>query len=279
MAHLIDEDNSRGVLLGLLKGLSQVAFTLTSHLGHNFRAVDEEEECTSFVGDSSGHEGFTSTRGAVHKHTSRWFDTNRFEELRVPEREFDHFSDLGHLLAASTNVIVPNVRQVGLFIFTLDGFPFGVNGRILSNNAVLGGICFDDFELDTSASATGEEGVAFADRSVGLEEIRLEEDFENVAGETLDGIVKGQDVYTLAIFDVVASVNVGNISQFHSKVVSGDCGQTLRKYIGWDTGKEGASLPRFIWILPVHLSEPNLQHKATETLWAYLLPHHRQREQ
>lgn len=82
-----------------------------------------------------------------------------------------------------------------------------VDDGVLSDNAVLGGVSLDDLELDTPTdeyskvsllprigllaqpsnapgSSLGEEGVALADGTVGLEEVGLEEDVEDVTGET-----------------------------------------------------------------------------------------------
>ena len=53
---LVDEDNGRAVLFCLLEGLPQVAFCLASHLRHDLRAVDEEEEGAGLVGDCPGDE-------------------------------------------------------------------------------------------------------------------------------------------------------------------------------------------------------------------------------
>ena len=53
--NLIDEDDGWAVFLSFLEGLAEVAFCLAGHLGHDLRAVDEEEECASFVGDSTGN--------------------------------------------------------------------------------------------------------------------------------------------------------------------------------------------------------------------------------
>lgn len=116
----INEDDSWCVLLGLFKGLSQITFRLSGHLAHNFGTVDQEEEGTSLVCDSTSHERFTRSRRAKEQDTTRWFDTNGFEELRMTKWKLDKFSDLGHLFSAATNVIVANISEIVFFIFTLD---------------------------------------------------------------------------------------------------------------------------------------------------------------
>jgi hypothetical protein len=42
--------------------------------------------------------------------TARGLDADALEELRVAERELDHLLDLGQLLAAPANVIVPDLH-------------------------------------------------------------------------------------------------------------------------------------------------------------------------
>ena len=54
---LVDEDDGWTVLLSFLKGFSQVSLSLSGHLGHDFRAVDQEEEGSGLVGHCSGDEG------------------------------------------------------------------------------------------------------------------------------------------------------------------------------------------------------------------------------
>jgi hypothetical protein len=61
-----------------------------------------------------------------------------------------------------------------------------VDDRVLRDDAVLGRVGLDDLELDAPRGALGEEGVALADGAVRLEEVGLEEDVEDVAGEALD---------------------------------------------------------------------------------------------
>ena len=116
----INEDDGRRVLLRLLERLSQVALGFTSHLRHDLRTVDEEEERASFVRNSSCHEGLTRTGRTEHEDTTRRLDTDRLEELGMPQGQLDELTDLRHLLAAATNVVIANIGEVRLFVFTLD---------------------------------------------------------------------------------------------------------------------------------------------------------------
>lgn len=49
--------------------LSQVAFTLSGHLGHNFRSIDQEEKSTGLISHSPSNQSLTGTGGAVQKDT------------------------------------------------------------------------------------------------------------------------------------------------------------------------------------------------------------------
>lgn len=102
----------------------------------------------------------------------------------MTEGKFNEFTNLSELFSATSDVVVSNVGQVVLFIFSLDGFSLGVNDSVLCDDAVFSGIGFDDLELNTSSSSLGEESVSLSYWSVSFEEVRLEEDVEDITGET-----------------------------------------------------------------------------------------------
>ena len=105
----VDEDDSWTIFLSLFEGFSQITFGLTSHLGHDLRSIDQEEECTGFIGNGSGDQGLSWSRGTIEQDSSWRFHTQGFEELGMPERQFDHLSDGSHLLSAASNIIISNV--------------------------------------------------------------------------------------------------------------------------------------------------------------------------
>lgn len=133
--NLVDEDDGRAVLLGLLERLPEVRLGLSGHLGHDLRTVDEEEEGTSLVGDGSGHEGLSRSRRSEHEDTSWGLDSDGLEELGVAKRQLDKLSDLGHLLPATSNVVVTDVGEVVLLVLSLDGVTLSVDDSILGNDA------------------------------------------------------------------------------------------------------------------------------------------------
>lgn len=221
--NLVDEDDGGRVLLGLLERLAQVGLGLAGHLGHDLGPVDEEEEGARLVGDGARHERLARSRRAKHEDAARGLDADRLEELRVAERELDELADLGELLAAAADVVVPDVGQVVLLVLALDGLALGVDDRVLRDDAVLGRVRLDHLELDAPRRALCEERVALADGAVRLEEVRLEEDVEDVARETLDRVVKGEDVDALAVLDVVAGVDSADVGELDAEVVARDC--------------------------------------------------------
>jgi hypothetical protein len=119
--NLINEDDGRGIFLGLFEHFSEVTLTLTSHLAHNFRTINEEKEDTSFIHNCSSHEHLSSTRGAKQEKASWQLDTDRFEQLWMMQGKLDKLSDLCHLFVAATNIIIVNINEIGFLIFTLDG--------------------------------------------------------------------------------------------------------------------------------------------------------------
>lgn len=66
----------------------------------------------------------------------------------MAQRQLNELTDLSHLLAAATNVVVADICEIAFLIFTLDGLALGVNDSVLGDNAVLGRVGLDDLELD-----------------------------------------------------------------------------------------------------------------------------------
>src|ERR1700722_10621284 len=119
----VDENNCRRILLGLFESLPQITLTLTHHLTHDFRTVDQEER-SRLVRYSTRHKGFTPTGWSKQKDTARGLDTDRLEQLQMAQWQVHELTNLRHLLAAQTNVIVPSIGQVCLFVFSLHWVTF-----------------------------------------------------------------------------------------------------------------------------------------------------------
>ena len=61
---------------------------------------------------------------------------------------------------------------------------------VLRHYAVLCRIGLDDLELNRTTCATSDKGIALAYWAVGLEEVRLEEDLEDVASQACESAWK-----------------------------------------------------------------------------------------
>ena len=55
-----------------------------------------------------------------------------------------------------------------------------------------------------------------------FQEVGFEVNIKDDTAQTLDRVVERQNVYTLAVFDVEALVNVDKIAQFYAEVVAGN---------------------------------------------------------
>jgi hypothetical protein len=117
----------------------------------------------------------------------------------MSERKLDHFSDLGHLLSASTNVIVANLVEVVLLLISLNRLALAVNDGILCHDTVLWGIDLDNLEFDLSHTTTDDKEVSLSDRAVCFSEVGGEENIEERTGDTLDGISDGEDSNSLGL--------------------------------------------------------------------------------
>ncbi len=102
----------------------------------------------------------------------------------MPEGKFDQFTDLSHLFAAATDVVIADFVEVCFLVFALDRIALcttslaedssNMRGKyctcvdygILRDYAVLRGIGVDYFELHRPHTTTNQESVALADRTV-----------------------------------------------------------------------------------------------------------------
>ena len=218
---LIDEDNGGLVCLRLSEGLPQILLGLTSHLRHDLRTIQQEEECTSLVGDGSGNQGFTGTGWAKQQHALRRLDTEGSEQLGMPERELNHLTNLGHLLTAATNVIVADAIEF-FFVFALDWFTLVKDHRVGADDAKFSWISFDNLELNRLHTLSYEESVALLDRSVAIFKVGDEVSLCQVAGNTFDAVFERKDVNASTVRHIRACVHLDNVTQAHTEVVAYD---------------------------------------------------------
>ena len=186
--NLVNEDNGRGIFFGFFKGLAQVGFRLAGHFGHDLGPVDQKEKGAGFVGHGTGNERLTGSRGAVQEHTTRRFDTQGLEQGGVTKGQFNHFTNLGHLLAATADIVVAHVVEF-FFVFPLDGVSFAMNDRVRRDNAVGRGVCLYDLEFDRVHGLADEKQVALADGAVGFQKVWLEVNVKQISTDTFNGII------------------------------------------------------------------------------------------
>lgn len=217
--NFIDEDNGRGVLLGFFECLSEVAFGLTSHLRHNFWAIDQEEECTGFVRDGTSDEGLARTWRAVQEDTTWWFDTECFEQGWMSEWKFDHFTNEGELLSATTDIIVSDVVLLVL-IFTFDRLSFCEKDGGWDNDTEFLWLTSNDFEFDWFERPTDHECIVLLEWSVRVSEVWNEVCRCDITSETLDAVVEGKDVDFGEVWAFGAWKNGDEIAETDSEVLS-----------------------------------------------------------
>lgn len=105
---------------------------------------------------------------------------------------------------------------------SLNRVALAVDHCVRGDNAEGRGIAADHLELDRSHGAAHNEHVILVNGPIGLEEVRLEECLEQVAGQTLDGVVEGQHVDALAVLDVGTGLDGDDVGQVDAQVVADD---------------------------------------------------------
>lgn len=102
-----------------------------------------------------------------------------------------------------------------------------MNHCVLGDDAELRRIRLDNLELHRAHTSSNKESIALANGAVGLQEVGLEVNVEQVAGKALDGIVEWQNVYALAVFNVVAWMYGAQVTKLDAKVVTSHCTREL----------------------------------------------------
>lgn len=138
----------------------------------------------------------------------------------MSQGKFDKLTDLSHLLAASSNVVISNLIQVAFFILALDGLAFAVDDSILSNNAKFWWVDFHNLELYLPHASTDCEQVTLADGAVGFAEIWSKEDIKERSSEAFDCVGDWEDRDAFGVFDIGARVNRDNVTVLNPQVVT-----------------------------------------------------------
>ena len=86
--------------------------------------------------------------------------TDGLEEAGMSERQLNHLFDLGQLLPAASNVVVPDGVESVLLFFPLDRIAVAVDHRVGSHDAKRLRVRLDHFEFDGAHASTHDECVA-----------------------------------------------------------------------------------------------------------------------
>ena len=102
----------------------------------------------------------------------------------MSQRKLDHLTNLGHLLAAATDIIVTNFFGV-ILIVSIDRFPLVKKGGGGCYNTILAGVNVDNLELYRPETTSDDEGITLLDWAVAVLEVWNEVCRSNVASDTL----------------------------------------------------------------------------------------------
>jgi hypothetical protein len=122
----------------------------------------------------------------------------------VAQRKLNHFTDLSHLLAAATNIIVANLVEVVLFFVSLKWLTLAVNDCVLRDDTVLRRIDLDYFEFDLPHTTTDCEEIALADGSVCLAEVGSKENIKERSCDALHCVGDRENGDALGLYQTLA---------------------------------------------------------------------------
>ena len=108
----VDEDDRRGVLLGILEDLPELPLALPVILAHDLGAREGDEVGIHLVCHRLCDQGLSGPRRAVEEHALRRLDPEPFEELGMPERELDHLPDHLELAGEAPDILVMDIRDL-----------------------------------------------------------------------------------------------------------------------------------------------------------------------
>jgi hypothetical protein len=89
----------------------------------------------------------------------------------MSEWKFNHFSDLGHLLAAATYVVISN-EFCFVFICPLDRFSLVEESCLGRYNTILGRVDIYNLEFNSFEATTNNESITLLDWTVAVLKVR-----------------------------------------------------------------------------------------------------------
>lgn len=132
--------------------------------------------------------------------------------------KFDEFADLSHLLTSPANIVITDIGQVVLLVLASDGFAFGEDFSIRTDDTERTGFTLDDLELHSPHPTTGQEEISLLDGAVSIEKVGFDVDIKEVTSDTLDTVIDGKDMDPLAIRSF-ALMDRDNVTKANLQVV------------------------------------------------------------
>ncbi len=157
--NFVNENDGRSVLLGLLELLTQVFLGLAVILAHDFRTVNHDEVRIRLARHGARQQGLTGARRAVQQHSLRRLNAQTLENLRVLQRQLDHFADFLDFVLKAADVLVRDARN-GLF---LNRHRLRIQNNLgrISNNDRLLRVCLGNHKLQVAETKTRAETHVF----------------------------------------------------------------------------------------------------------------------
>ena len=107
--------------------------------------------------------------------------------------KFDHLSDKGHLLSATSNVVITDFIEL-LLILSVNRFSLSKKHSIRGYDTPLLWLCCNYFKLDWLEISSYYEQIALLDWPISVFEIRNQVSFGQVASNTFNGVLQRKDV-------------------------------------------------------------------------------------
>lgn len=133
--------------------------------------------------------------------------------------KLDHFSDLSHLFAAATDIVVADFVEF-FFVFAFDRFTFGVHHRRGSYDTEFGGLTGHHFEFYGFEASSDNEKVILLQRTVGVSKVRDKERLSNVARDAFNGVLHRENVDLSKVGNIRSAFDDHDVAETASQVGS-----------------------------------------------------------